>query len=856
MRRLAASAALVLLCGVVPVSTAGGSHGPTEGDPRHGDPHEAAFAGHATPRAAGVLDELEDQFVTTRPDLGPTWVVSLPGSTADRLTLRTLQGVVNATEVRMYLVGSNDGSQALLDAYVARGDVTVAGSLDFAGALDMFAHEAGSFMVADLSEPWSVHAAAAIAQPQGAIVTTATHVAGLEARGLTQLDDVSGRWADEAEAYADIAALRDDLASEAIAVISASDTLWDFTHQQGILTVFTRPTAPSWPTVSPIILDTAPGQPVWGYIAANDLEEALGVATLSSAGLLLVPTDTTRNLSFHIAVGAERARSSIQPLDPDTVEPCGPETLNVVVALSDGDNLNVPLNHFWRSDNWLSPARGDLALGWSITPTLATLAPGAWDLYVEGATGNDELVAMIGTAYAAPALLPDAESFYTSSFRAMEALGMSTFWSLGGALDTPESSYWALVDDLVEEGPPTGFLVSYGNGIGGAYHSPGGLPAFTSRSEYGQTPADMEAHVATMLATPPDERPLVLFLSASNWHNPAQELIERLAPFVDQGVRFLTPAEASACMPDAPPPPPAPVDPPRACLPHEPITHTGLELISVPAANEIRRVPTRLDLPTTVTATAAAEPGGRIDIEATVLVDLDAFAEAIFDTRVHPVIESGYGSEIADEAWLQMVLDDLVTTFPLAAGTTALGEPSATSTGAPVEVALVDGAVSMTFGRLVGEANVPPDQSLGGEPVEVVVSWSVEVAEQVDDWVAPVTEGEMRFSMDLTIGLSLSGITISGGVLADWSCQPGTRVLATTAVAGTGPPDGGDDGDADGDAGVGDDGAPGDDAMAPDPSTVAGTPGPGGRAGPAGAADVDDHAPPATPVGVAPQFTG
>ncbi|MCC5950973.1 MAG: hypothetical protein JJU45_02640 [Acidimicrobiia bacterium] len=772
MRRLWLVVVASLLVAVVPAAAADQQ---AWTDPRTGAP---------------VLDELEDLFLTTRPSLGPTTVVSLAGTdTAQRMTLRTLQGVVNKTSARMYLIDPGDqGAQPILDAYVARGDVTVVETINAQGALEKFAHEANGYVIYEPAQEWTVHGAAAIASLEGGVVTSAAQVPALEALGLTEIDDVRGRWANNVAAQLDVAATyRDQLPSDAVAVISHGDTMWDFAHQQGVLTMFSRPTDPTWASLSPILTDTPAGSPIYGYIARNDVEEALGVATLSANGLLLVPTDTTRNLSFHVAVGADRPRATVAPPQLDDVDPCVAETVNVVVALTDGDNLNVPLNHFFRPDNWPTARRGDLPIGWSITPSLATLAPGMWDVYVEQATAADELVAIIGIAYAAPALLPDARSFYRQSFATMETLGLSTFWSLGGALDTPTSVYWSTVDEEARPGVPGGILVSYGNGVGEAYYSPAGIPAFTSRSIYDDQPADLEAHVRDVMAMAPEERPLVLFLSAANWRNSARDVIARLAPLADEGVRFLTPAQAAACMPDAPPAPP-PAELYRPCLATDPVVQQGLELISAPAANEVRRVPTAVALPATVTATEAVGPGGRIDYQATVAVDMVSFAEEIFETRIHPIIVSGYGSEIADEAWLRVVFDAMGTTFSLPEGTEPIGDPTVASSGEPATATWTSSGLRVSLGRLVGDAQVAPEASTATAPFEVDLAWSVQAATRPDDHVAEVVEDELSFTLDLSIGLSLSGFDLTGGVVADWECESGNRVVAATLVEGTAPP--------------------------------------------------------------------
>ena len=602
---------LVALLAVAALAAPAGS----SADPPQIPPVDRAAAA-PNPDSRAALDDIEDRLLTVRPDVGPTWVVDLgPLSSADRLLVRTLQGVVNRTEARLYLREPSDqGAQRWLDTYQAEGLVTVAGTTDLAGALDRFAGEASGYVLADEAVPWTVNVAATIAAAEGGLVAVPSQVAALEAEGLTLIDDVRGRWPDAATAYEAIVAERaDELPHAGVAVLRPSDTMYDFAVQQGLLTLFTRPNAPDWARISALITDRPPGTPVFGYLSDTGDEEGVAVGTLSAAGLVLVPTDTTRNLSFQVAVGADRPREVVEAPVLDDVEPCTSDTLNVVAALTDGDNVNVPLNRFSGPANWGAPQRGDLPLGWSLTPSLAVLAPAAWDAYVREASAADELVGMIGWGYGAPSLMADAQGFYEDSFALMDQLGMRTFWSLGGGLETSGTSGWTLLDAAAATTPtatPDGVLVGYGGGtgVGRAYHSPAGRPAFTSGTAYMQTPAEIAAQVEALLARDPADRPVVSFLAATNWSNPAGALIDALAPFEARGVRFLTPAEATACMPEAVVEPP-PEAGPGECLPSEPPTPFGLALISDAATADMARVPT--SVPVSVARRRRRRPSAR-----------------------------------------------------------------------------------------------------------------------------------------------------------------------------------------------------------------------------------------------------
>ena len=738
---------------------------------------EAAVAGAA-------FDEIEARMLTVRPTVGPTWVVSVDGMTVgQQVLLRTLQGIVNRTEARLYLVDSSDqGSQRWLDTFQAEGLITVAGTTNLAGAVDRFAIEASGYVLADPTVSWTVMVAATVAAAEGAVVASPAEVPMLEAEGLTLVEDVRGRWPDAATAYEAVLSERaDDLPHAGIAVLRADDRLMDFAVQQGMPVVFTRPGAPDWPRISALITDRPAGTPVFGYLSDTGDEEAIAVGTLAAADLVLVPTDTTRNLSYQVAVGADRPREAIVPPDLTDVAPCTSDTLNVVVGLTDGDNVNVPLNRFSGPANWASPRRGDLPLGWSITPSLAVLAPAAWDAYVREATDADELVAMIGWGYGAPSLMPDAEGFYEDSFALMDELGLRTFWSLGGGLEVAGTSGWRALDAAAATtagGVPDGVLVGYGggSGVGRAFHSPDGRPAFTPGSAYLDTPSMLAGQVQALLDRPADERPLVSFLSATNWSNPAGDLIAALAPFEAAGVRFLTPAEATACMPAAEVLPPAEAGP-GECLPSaEPVQH-GLALISDAAAVDMARVPTPTPVTVTASGPATVEAGATIEYTATVGIDLPTLAATVLEDRVRPIVEAGYGSELAASAWVEMELTDTVVRIDAPAGASPTGTPVVTSGATAASADWSSGGLAVT---VPGPVSV--DSRTPGSPVSVEVGWAVAtpVEGTVDEVVLPAAE--IALDLDLTIGVMLGTLPLTGGVAAPWVCTPSEEPLARTGV--------------------------------------------------------------------------
>jgi hypothetical protein len=561
---VAASAATIatLVAAIAPATVVAAPEGPG----RVG----ASASTHAPASAATVPDDIASRYLSRRPALGPVTLVDVAAESEDRrLLATTLQGVVNRSEVRIYLRGVRSAveDQRWIDHYLAEDLIDVVDTIGLDDALDRFGSELAGYVVADPAEPWTINTATTVAGVEGAVVATPATVAAAQAAGLAEVDDHRGRWASAAAAYAAVlAAHRDDLAHPAAALQQADrHQPRDLYVQQGMVVMFTRPALADYDAVYDLI-DTLPVRhPLYGYVSDTGVEEVQAVARLSMSGRFLIPTDTTSNLSFHHAVGgAER----VQPAPPPTdVEPCDPAVANVVIAFSDGDNLVIPAAYYPRPDRWADPRRGELPVGWGITPAAAVLLPAMWDRYLTEATERDEIVDIMGLGYSIGTLMPNARGFLADGMRLRAALGVEAHWSLDALLSQPDADGWA--DVLAAHGdsgaPPGGMLLNYGRWPGPAtFATDDGVPVLASRQEsYDDGPAGLLRQIEELVAADPAERPLVNFFSATVWNASYADLVDALAGFSPDDVRFLTPSEAFACLPEARGPQPTSPAPPQ-----------------------------------------------------------------------------------------------------------------------------------------------------------------------------------------------------------------------------------------------------------------------------------------------------
>ncbi len=575
--------------------------------------------------ANGVVPQsIIDRYLSTRPPLGDVTVVSVVGESRDRkLLAATLQGIVNRTAARIYLVGARsvDQDEHWIDDYVSRGLVHVVAHVDLDEALATFADELGGYVIADDAEPWTINTATTVAAAHGGVVATPGEVTELQSLGLVEIADHRGRWPDAATAYAAVAAAeRPNLAYAGLAIQQPdANNPRDFFVQQGIMTVFTRPSHADYDQVMSLLDPYPIDHPVYGYVSDDGIEEVQAIARLSQAGRFLVPTDTTDNLSFHIAVAAERSRSVLRPID-EQVAACDASQVNVVVATSDGDNMVIPEAYLPSDAQWGSPRRGSLPIGWGVSPATAVLMPAVWDWYAQHATDADEVVGLVGLGYSAPSLMPDPSAFLADSNRLAALLGVDTVWSLDLLLSNPAATGWDQIAaaNAATGWQPDGMLLNYQYYGNVTSFTAAGMPVFAAQStDYDAGAPAIAAHLDTLLAAPADERSLVNFFPATVWNATYDQLIAALAPYVDQGVRFLTPREAFACIAAADPDPPTTTD---TAPPTTPDTATPTTTSTAPSTTS---PDTGLPTPPTTGApsvpsttgsatspTSAARPGG------------------------------------------------------------------------------------------------------------------------------------------------------------------------------------------------------------------------------------------------------
>jgi len=237
------------------------------------------------------------------------------------------------------------------------------------------------------------------------------------------------------------------------------------------------------------------------------------------------------------------ARPAAAPID------CAASRLRVALAFTDGDNFAAPLNRYVAARGWPAPERGSVPVGWGLSPSLATLAPGVAALFAEQASPADELVAMLGVGYAYPSLLPDRGPFVHETLDLMQQLGWRTLWLLDSSLAQAQAPAWRDFSACYATGCLDGFLLGYGSRVRAPFQTSQGMPVLPAGGRYGDSPDDIESQIRADLAAWRRGGPSVVFVMATAWNVDLADLAavrRRLAG--EPEVEFVSPGQALACL--------------------------------------------------------------------------------------------------------------------------------------------------------------------------------------------------------------------------------------------------------------------------------------------------------------------
>ena len=323
------------------------------------------------------------------------------GSADDAMTMATLAGVLSRAGVpKMYRLDGADTSlwlNATAALFGVQPDAATcpAGAGAAACLLRHFAAQLTGYVLVDAN---STNLGVMAGVARRAVSVSAANEATAQAAGLPLLYDLRGRdlvWALAEFGGAGVFSARVSVLQDP----SKTKCMSDFAIATGALQWWTAD-AESVEALL-VLASLAPPFAVLGW----GPDEFRTVRAVSRAGGAVVASDWASNLDLHSSFDLPQFVQQQRRLPPPPPPRAAAAAVHTVAFLmSDGDNVQFLLNSFATGAAWwASPARGQVPMGWTISPSLVDLAPVVAKYIYDSASPQDDLVAGVsGWGYAYP----------------------------------------------------------------------------------------------------------------------------------------------------------------------------------------------------------------------------------------------------------------------------------------------------------------------------------------------------------------------------------------------------------------------------------------------------------------------
>ena len=330
-------------------------------------------------------------------------------SGAMALLLSTLQGLVNRSAPRLYLIHRTnppDFDNVWLQYMQEKGYTGTEERLaDGAAVIERFRSELGGAIVYDTQLPGAVNAACMIAGVRNALPATAELAERLH---LPVVEDLRGRFTHNVDAYRYVYDTHwKDMSHHVLSWIHplsenpcARDYMAEFNAFCFWQSGYADNEAGADPAaeeefIDELLSETPANIPVMGWPAHGDhkgIQEYTGVRWLSEYGKFVPGTEFCSNLSVHSAIRPP-AEVFRQKHAEENAPPATGKTYLAVNILDSGDAL-----WYWQLHQrkiWADPVRGQVPIGWCMNVTLNDTLPLVQQWYYEHATANDTFFAAI-----------------------------------------------------------------------------------------------------------------------------------------------------------------------------------------------------------------------------------------------------------------------------------------------------------------------------------------------------------------------------------------------------------------------------------------------------------------------------
>ncbi|MCC6696263.1 MAG: hypothetical protein IT365_11590 [Candidatus Hydrogenedentes bacterium] len=351
----------------------------------------------------------------------------------DAITALTcFQGLVNRDDPRIYFIGE-ENDQYWLDHYHARYGLKVTSLEEPFQLFARFPESCKGYVLCDDGLLDTVNIATLQGGLSDCIPATPRMASRLQALGLAQVDDLTGRWTNRREAYA--WALDNLFAKANQRLIGGACVDYPSWTATGVLMrdflvahrVFTCDLSASKRDREEYALSErvfaaaqAPGCALgWRCICCNEHEY---VALAARHGHSVLCALNCRNLTIHQAIEKPTKPRVQRRLRLEDLPPTKAKTY-ITFMNTDGDAVWSMLQR--NAKRFDEPDHGALPYNWGVLPIATELMPGVLDHLYELKTESDYFVAPTsGALYTYPYLHPDAAGYLRESQRYLHEAGL------------------------------------------------------------------------------------------------------------------------------------------------------------------------------------------------------------------------------------------------------------------------------------------------------------------------------------------------------------------------------------------------------------------------------------------------
>jgi hypothetical protein len=430
----------------------------------------------------------------------------------DELSLfASLKGVVNATKPRIFSYEGDDFAEGRYTWLQSLG-LGWSEPADKWSLLTKYRSEIAGLIVYDEAVPDTVNLATTMAGPKKALLASASLVPKLTSPpyNLPILVDLRGQFSSKLAVYNRLyneqwpSVTHRVLVGLSPAFHKAS--LREYAVAIGAAVVWLDPKVPDEKMMLDKFLSTMEsGSPFMGWWP----EEGSGVDAASKYGIATIASDYSTNLTVHSGMPRTVA---VKPVPP---KPPLENKIYVAFILSDGDNLQY-VEHLMRK-LWNDPHRGQVPIGWTVSPAMLDAMPGALDFYYTSGTANDNLISgPSGYGYTYPNSFPDQtrlDQFVarTDDYLQRAGLRVVTVWNTitGGINSNVGESYAAHAPSLLG--------VTGQNTGGGLTIYSDKLPGYALDCNYCTNEQAMKDHIARAAAGWNGASPRFILIQAQPW---------------------------------------------------------------------------------------------------------------------------------------------------------------------------------------------------------------------------------------------------------------------------------------------------------------------------------------------------